>query len=100
MLGMYYLRSRPAADAIKFTVDVEMLLKNAGQIEISKPTEGLKENGAIMNGATNKENHAEANGEESGDQIVKKVKQEPAACPFRRKKGNVADDEPCMSCGS
>jgi len=27
---MYYLRSRPAADPIKFTVDVEFLLKEAG----------------------------------------------------------------------
>lgn len=32
--GMYYLRSRPAADPIKFTVDVEVLLKDAGHIEI------------------------------------------------------------------
>lgn len=30
--GMYYLRSRPAADPIKFTVDVEALLKEAGEI--------------------------------------------------------------------
>jgi ribonucleoside-diphosphate reductase subunit M1 len=30
--GMYYLRSRPAADPIKFTVDVETLLINAGEI--------------------------------------------------------------------
>jgi len=29
---MYYLRSRPAADPIKFTVDVETLLKDAGEI--------------------------------------------------------------------
>merc|ERR1712023_363569 len=28
--GMYYLRSRPAADAIQFTVDVESLLKETG----------------------------------------------------------------------
>ncbi|CAG9322804.1 unnamed protein product [Blepharisma stoltei] len=28
--GMYYLRSRPAADAIKFTVDVEKLLISSG----------------------------------------------------------------------
>lgn len=31
---MYYLRSRPAADPIKFTVDVESLLRTAGHIEI------------------------------------------------------------------
>ncbi|CAD8048764.1 unnamed protein product [Paramecium primaurelia] len=34
--GMYYLRSRPAADPIKFTVDVEALLKEGGQIKISQ----------------------------------------------------------------
>jgi ribonucleoside-diphosphate reductase subunit M1 len=28
--GMYYMRSRPAADAIKFTVDVERLLDSTG----------------------------------------------------------------------
>lgn len=28
--GMYYLRSRPAADAIKFTVDVEKLFDSTG----------------------------------------------------------------------
>ena len=29
---MYYLRSRPAADPIKFTVDIETLLIKAGEI--------------------------------------------------------------------
>ena len=33
---MYYLRSRPAVDPIKFTVDVELLLKDAGDIEIKR----------------------------------------------------------------
>jgi ribonucleoside-diphosphate reductase subunit M1 len=31
---MYYLRSRPAADPIKFTLDVEALLKDGGKIDI------------------------------------------------------------------
>lgn len=29
---MYYLRTKAAADAIKFTLDVETLLKTAGDI--------------------------------------------------------------------
>lgn len=29
--GMYYLRTKPAADAIKFTVDIEALVKESGQ---------------------------------------------------------------------
>ena len=32
---MYYLRTRPAADPIKFTVDVEALLKDGGKIDVS-----------------------------------------------------------------
>jgi len=32
---MYYLRTRPAADAIKFTVDVESLLINSNSDEIN-----------------------------------------------------------------
>lgn len=38
---MYYLRSRPAVDAIKFTLDVETLLKEAGQIELQKSAVNL-----------------------------------------------------------
>ena len=34
--GMYYLRTRPAVDAIKFTLDVEELLKNVGNINASQ----------------------------------------------------------------
>ena len=33
---MYYLRSKPAAEPIKFTVDVESLLKDAGNIQVKK----------------------------------------------------------------
>ena len=41
--GMYYLRSRPAADPIKFTVDVELLLKTAGEIIKKEEKEGIRE---------------------------------------------------------
>ena len=34
--GMYYLRSKPAAEPIKFTVDLEALLKDGGNIIIDK----------------------------------------------------------------
>ena len=32
--GQYYLRSRPAVDPIKFTLDVQMLLKDAGGVDM------------------------------------------------------------------
>lgn len=41
---MYYLRSRPAADPIKFTVDVESLLHTGGNIEIPHEMEKKEEN--------------------------------------------------------
>ena len=41
--GMYYLRSRPAADPIKFTVDVEALLKEAGEIIPEEEIDVMKE---------------------------------------------------------
>jgi ribonucleoside-diphosphate reductase subunit M1 len=44
--GMYYLRSRPAADAIKFTVDFEMLMKEVGVLEaLTSPLEDEEEGG-------------------------------------------------------
>ena len=33
---MYYLRTQPAADAIKFTVDIEALLSTSNAAEINK----------------------------------------------------------------
>lgn len=55
--GMYYLRSRPAVDPIKFTLDVESLLRDAGSIQVAK-----------------KRKPEESNGELEGDELVKKVK--------------------------
>jgi ribonucleoside-diphosphate reductase subunit M1 len=47
--GMYYLRSRPAADPIKFTVDVELLLKSAGEIIKKEEVGGIRERTNSMN---------------------------------------------------
>lgn len=79
---MYYLRTRPAADAIKFTVDVEALLKDTKASE--------EENNPIKNKSDllNKEN----NGEEEGPPL-KKVKTEPA-------KRTACGEDICYSCGS
>lgn len=76
---MYYLRSRPAADPIKFTVDVENLLINAGEI-IEKEEE--EEDEKVMKERT--ENNI---GEE---EVVKKKfksneEEQPKVCPMRRK---------------
>jgi ribonucleoside-diphosphate reductase subunit M1 len=40
--GMYYLRSRPAADPIKFTVEAEFLLKSAGEIILKDDNGGIR----------------------------------------------------------
>lgn len=69
---MYYLRSRPAADAIKFTLDVESLVK-----------EGVQEN----KNEINKENVIEE------APVVKKVKTEA-------KRKTVCGEDICYSCGA
>jgi ribonucleoside-diphosphate reductase subunit M1 len=94
--GMYYLRSRPAADPIKFTVDVETLLKNAGEIlpqEQQEEDEVMKER---------RDNYLE---DEEKDAVKKRFKPAPAeqevpvkACPMRRK--GAPQDEDCLACGS
>lgn len=101
---MYYLRSRPAADPIKFTVDVETLLKSAG--EIIKPQEAQEQN-ELKRGA---ENDLE---EEQNNPLRKKFKpnvdspdksedtnreEAPRVCPMRRK--GAPEDEECLACGS
>lgn len=39
---MYYLRTKPAADAIKFTLDVEAILKTAGDINARSISQPIK----------------------------------------------------------
>lgn len=78
---MYYLRTRPAADAIKFTVDVEALLKENKTSEENNP---IKNKADLLN----KEN----NGEEAGPPL-KKLKTENA-------KRTACGEDICYSCGS
>ena len=40
---MYYLRTKAAADAIKFTLDVEAMLKTAGDINTRSMSKTIKE---------------------------------------------------------
>ena len=46
--GMYYLRTRPAADAIKFTVDQNQLREEDAQDEFDKEQAQLEANLAAM----------------------------------------------------
>lgn len=88
---MYYLRSRPAADAIKFTVDVEMLLKDAGQIEIEHPAMDIFILPEILNDKT----------EKNDDELQPpKSPKDPQASQGIVKCSLRSDDGQCMSCGS
>jgi ribonucleotide reductase alpha subunit len=89
--GMYYLRSRPAADAIKFTVDVEMLLKDAGNIEVKHEALEVKE--APVDDKTNRENEPLP----AEDEITPKKKVKKEKNPLFP---TCTDPENCMSCGS
>jgi len=109
--GMYYLRSRPAADAIKFTVDVEMLLKDAGDID----TTSLKTPFAVKENGENKENPGPLDFHEAVLMMggLKKLKTEnesgkkakkwgPNSGNGEAQKNEVDEDglEICMNCGS
>ena len=89
--GMYYLRSRPAADPIKFTVDVESLLKTAGEISVARVEDS---------DASEDKKDNEDNSEERAKNKRTKIDEgmEVKACPMRRKGAPV--DEECLACGS
>ena len=100
--GQYYFRSRPARDAIKFTVDMEALHKVAeskdeqallGVLDkVGKPVDG-QENGMSKN--LGKKKAAPAGGfDKAPETDLKRMK----SCPLRRK--DAEDDEECLACGS
>ncbi len=69
--GMYYLRSRPAVDAIKFTVDVKTLM------EVQKENKTKSENDLLK--------------KRNKNGMMK-------ACPLRPP--NLNEDDDCLMCGS
>lgn len=88
--GQYYLRSQGAADSIKFTVDVESLIKstdkgNAAILSVLSKNNQVKKVRKRVRVKRNVKDTKE-NKEPEEDEMM--------ACP-RRKKG---DDGPCMSC--
>lgn len=84
--GMYYLRSRPAVDAIKFTVDLEGLLQ-------AKTEE--------RNGGTEAElkKREEVAAQEAKDEVVFVCRKRVKAADTKGEP-EPDDDEPCMQCGS
>jgi ferredoxin-like protein FixX len=115
---MYYLRSRPATNAIKFTVDVEALLKEncegfelkhfnstqpakeESKAGVSAGTQIVAEKENIDVNVLQVQSSSESN-IKAGDQEKKPM----AACPLRKKKKNsdgeiVEDDGECLACGS
>jgi ferredoxin-like protein FixX len=108
---MYYLRTRPATNAIKFTVDVEALIKEScdglelkhfnsvTQKETSKitqPDSGEKENIDL--------NILQGQSQAPSDEKQLEKRLPLKACPLRRKKknaeGELVEDEECLACGS
>lgn len=115
---MYYLRTRPAANAIKFTVDVEALLKESCEgLELKHFNTNVQKeaNGDASKDETVKAIVQTAEGKENIDTNLLQTKTESEdkalekraplkACPLRRKKktadGTLEDDEDCLACGS
>lgn len=105
--GMYYLRSRPAVDPIKFTLDVESLLKEAGSITVAAATasaeEPLEEN---PEGATDiLTKKLKQNDEGDSKQAVVTAQKDLTECPMRKRRKNSRgkweyEEEECLACGS
>lgn len=87
---MYYLRSRPAADPIKFTLDVEALLKDGGKLDVSSHVESdLKRKPSEVD-------------KENLDQTEKKIKTEKIDKTKKLKTIPLDQyqEEECFNCGS
>ena len=81
--GMYYLRSRPAVDAIKFTVDYEKLK--------AKKEEGLKEKKDAVNLLGKRGKESKENGG-----VTKRVKKKLPRMTLEQ----FNDEDMCLNCGS
>jgi ferredoxin-like protein FixX len=107
---MYYLRTRPATNAIKFTVDMEALIKDTYEgshdlkhFNSNAPKDATK----ITTEADGKEN-IDINilqSQKASDEEKAMDKRAPLkACPLRRKKknteGELVEDDECLACGS
>jgi ribonucleotide reductase alpha subunit len=71
--GMYYLRSRPAVDAIKFTLNVEELLKATEGNDIEKVIKCMDE-------TADKEEFVKQNSTENTAKPKEAYTEEPEAC--------------------
>jgi ribonucleoside-diphosphate reductase subunit M1 len=79
--GMYYLRTRPKADAIKFTVDQEQLKKSSSSHAATTAKTGSKPT------------------QESSPTSVAML-QTPARTPATAGLPSIDDDEGCLNCGA
>lgn len=106
--GMYYLRSRPAVDPIKFTLDVESLLKEAGSITVVAvktpvEVESLEENPEGAADVLTKK--LKTNEGESKQTAVVTDQKDLGECPMRKRRKNSRgkweyEEEECLACGS
>lgn len=77
--GMYYLRSRPAVDAIKFTLNVEELLKATDGHDVNSVLKCLNKN-------------SELSSEEPSSSADKQIDQNKTANKFE-------EETTCFGCG-
>ncbi|EWS74832.1 ribonucleoside-diphosphate reductase, alpha subunit (macronuclear) [Tetrahymena thermophila SB210] len=109
--GMYYLRSRPAADPIKFTLDVESLLREAGSINVQNINGKRKQDDLqeLENPEGIKEEPTKKfkSDEQSGEQQQQQQNQadQNQACPMRKRRKNSKgkweyEEGDCLACGS
>jgi hypothetical protein len=79
--GQYYFRSRPARDAIKFTVNVESLLQAADKGNTSQVMECLNLDNGKQQNLLRKKSRTLSEKPESGSDSLKQTIKRPAPLP-------------------
>ena len=92
--GMYYLRTRAAADAIKFTVDQQALQRSAAAKAAAAPTEAGPAAPALESGETSSAAVSDGGDATDADALLERERQLAAmVCSLENK-------DACLMCGS
>jgi ribonucleoside-diphosphate reductase alpha chain len=96
--GMYYLRTKAASDAIKFTVQ-KQTKSEVEPVVNSKQTEKISDEAKMQEMKKNMEKAAEV-GEIRASELAKKVKEQAEMTPEEQLSCSLDNPDDCIACGS
>lgn len=96
--GMYYLRTKAASDAIKFTVQ-KQTKSEVEPVVSSKQTEKISDEAKVKEMKANMEKAA-AVGEVRASELAKKIKEQAEMTPEEQLSCSLDNPDDCIACGS